>query len=43
MSIEWMAGIGAVFVIAGIIVKKTKNKTDDKYYKVLFDLFKKLK
>ena len=40
---EWIAIGGAVLVIAGVIVKKTKTKTDDKVYKVLFDLFNRIK
>ena len=42
MSTEWIIGIGAGLTLATIIVKKTKNKTDDKIVKVISDLFKKV-
>lgn len=39
---EWTLAIGATITLATIIVKKTKNKTDDKIVKVISDLFKKV-
>jgi hypothetical protein len=42
MNTELVIAIGATITIATLIVKKTKNKTDDKIVKVISDLFKKV-